>query len=100
MAGQCEQLLAIFRVPNTDAAIAISAGQQRAAGTESNRGDPIGVLLFLVQQLAGFGGVNLYQAARAAQGNLSLVRAHVGGQHAVIFLAQGHEPFARDHVPN
>src|SRR5688572_9765528 len=49
MAGQREEFLAVLRIPQIDAAIAIRAGEEFPIGTERNRRYPIGMFLDLVQ---------------------------------------------------
>ena len=100
MPGESEEFLRVVRVPKADAAVAVGGGQHLAIGAKGDRCDPIGVFLDFVLQLAGFGGIDFDQPSGAAEGNLGLIRTDVGSEDGVIFIADGHEPFARDDVPH
>src|SRR5579872_2106228 len=58
------------------------------------------MFLNLVQQLASFGGIKLHHPAGAAQRNDGLIWTDVGGKHRVVFLAEGHQLFSGNDVPN
>ena len=80
MAAEGEVLAAGERFPDEQAAVAVAGGQQHAVGAELQRRHPVGVLLDLVEQRAVLGRVDADHLARAAQGDLRLIGADVGGQ--------------------
>ena len=97
--GGGEQFLPVVGVPDGQAAVAIGAGEHFTVGTEGERHDPVGVLLDLVLQFSGLGGVDLHQAVGTAERDLGLVRTDVGGEDRIVFFADGGDAFAGFDVP-
>ena len=94
-----KKLLRIVGVPDSDATVAVGGGEHFAIGAEGERDHPVGVLLDLVFQFAGLGGVNLHEAIRAANRDARLVRTHVRREHGVVFIADGGDALAALDIP-
>ena len=73
--GQAVEFVAGLGFPDPESARAVAAGQQHAIGAEAHGGDPVGVLLDGLDELAVGGGIELEGFARAAQARRWIDRA-------------------------
>ena len=98
MASQVEVLAPGLGFPDDQAVVAVASGQQDAIGAELDGGDPLGVLLHLEHHVAVGRIVNPHDLARAAERDLAVIGADVGGEHGVVLLADLEDPLAGLHV--
>ena len=92
VAAQVVELAAGLGLPDEQAVVAVAGGEQDAVGAELDGGDPLGVLPHLVGERAVGRVVDADDLARAAEGDLAVIGADVGGEDGVVFLADLEDP--------
>ena len=86
--------------PDKETAGAIAGGQPLAIRRIGDGGDPVGVLLDVVEFFAIRGGEDAQHLLRPAQGDHFLIGRDVGGEHDVEFIADFGDALAGLYIPH
>ncbi len=89
-----------FGLPHVQPPITITAGHVLAIGAEPDSGHPVGVLLYLMHDLAGFSRKDAQETIWPTMSYKALVRADVTGQHRIQIITDLQDFFSLGDIPH